>query len=351
MSMSTSGVPRPAVNKIAAKKAVAAGSPEPDEDVVETDAGGTDKAPVKAASAGGTAGTGTGTSAATGSGAAKTTPTKTTPTKTAPSKAATKTTPTRVTTGKAGATASPAKATPAKAGARPGGRGPAGRRPVKAGGGRGGVPRGPIRVSQGTNWGPILMFGGAAVLALLIVGFGAYVLLSRPDPTKWKERAEAIPGIVNYNKTHPEWLQQQHKNGVLSYPMSPPAGGPHNPTWQNCMGNVYPAEIPKEQATHSLEHGAVWIAYKPGLPKDQIDKLAAKVDGRSFMLMSPYPGLDAPISLQAWGYQLKVQNADDSRIDDFIDNLRQNATKEPQAGCSGGITDTGTTPLDLTPAS
>ena len=39
--------------------------------------------------------------------------------------------------------------------------------------------------------------------------------------------------------------------------------------------------------------------------------------------MSPYPGLDAPISLQAWGYQLKVDNADDPRIDDFIKALRQ----------------------------
>ena len=56
------------------------------------------------------------------------------------------------------------------------------------------------------------------------------------------------------------------------------------------------------------------------------------------MLMSPYPGLDKPISLQAWGYQLKVDNADDSRIDEFIKALRQNATQEPQAGCSSGIT-------------
>ena len=71
-----------------------------------------------------------------------------------------------------------------------------------------------------------------------------------------------------------------------------------------------------------------------------MDKLASKVRNQTFMLMSPYPGLDAPISLQAWGYQLKLDNANDSRIDAFIDALRQNATQEPQAGCSGGITDT-----------
>ena len=65
------------------------------------------------------------------------------------------------------------------------------------------------------------------------------------------------------------------------------------------------------------------------------------------MLMSPYPGLDAPISMQAWGYQLKVDDASDSRIDEFINALRKNATQEPSAGCSGGITDATPTPLDL----
>ena len=44
--------------------------------------------------------------------------------------------------------------------------------------------------------------------------------------------------------------------------------------------------------------------------------------------MSPFEGLDTPISLQAWGYQLKVDNADDSRIDEFIKALRVNASIE-----------------------
>ena len=57
--------------------------------------------------------------------------------------------------------------------------------------------------------------------------------------------------------------------------------------------------------------------------------------------MSPYPGLDKPISLQAWGFQLKVDNAGDRRIQDFINDLRQNATHGAAgAGCSGGVTDT-----------
>jgi len=80
-----------------------------------------------------------------------------------------------------------------------------------------------------------------------------------------------------------------------------------------------------------------------------VDELAAKVRGNDFMLMSKYPGLDKPISLQAWGFQLKLDNANDKRIDDFIKDLRQNATQEPGAVCSSGnyTTKTGPDPVNL----
>jgi hypothetical protein len=132
----------------------------------------------------------------------------------------------------------------------------------------------------------------------------------------------------------------------VKYEQSPPVGGNHSYAWQTCMGNVYDAQIPNEHAMHSLEHGAVWITYRPDLPADQVAKLAAKVTGVEKMMMSPYPGLDKPISLQAWGYQLKVDNADDARIGDFIGALRVNASLEgPTALCSGGNSATGEKPL------
>jgi hypothetical protein len=67
------------------------------------------------------------------------------------------------------------------------------------------------------------------------------------------------------------------------------------------------------------------------------------------MMMSPYEGLDKPISLQAWGFQLKVDKASDGRIDEFIKALRQNASLEPGTPCSSGdiITEPGTVPRDL----
>lgn len=222
--------------------------------------------------------------------------------------------------------------------------------PAKATAGKGGSkpPIAPVKVSQGTNWGPIALSALVGLLAVAIIGFGVWQAF-KPVET-WQDKAAGIPGIVDYKKTEPDYLKAaQHQFGPVKYKQQPPVGGPHNPNWQRCQGDVYPEAIANEHAVHAMEHGAVWITYRPDLPKAQVDKLAAKVKNNDYMLMSPYPNQDKPISLQAWGYQLKVDNADDGRIDDFIQALRQNATQEAGVVCSAGnyINVTGTTPHDL----
>ncbi|HLT12105.1 MAG TPA: DUF3105 domain-containing protein [Micromonosporaceae bacterium] len=228
-----------------------------------------------------------------------------------------------------------------------GGRTPA--RPQTAGkGGKGRRPVTPVRVSQGRNWGPIVLFAGAGVVALLIIVIAAIPVLKKANEGTWQERVAGIEGLINYWESNAPWVnQREHQSGVLQYETNPPAGGNHNGAWQNCMGDVYTEPIAKEHAVHSLEHGAVWVTYRPDLPADQVEMLASKVRDRSYVMMSPYPDLDVPISLQAWGYQLKVDSADDARIDTFINALRQNATIEPGAVCSRGITESSDTPFDL----
>ena len=121
---------------------------------------------------------------------------------------------------------------------------------------------------------------------------------------------------------------------MIKYDKSPPYGGPHNATWADCTGTVYPTQIASENAVHALEHGAVWIAYKPDLPAAQVETLKKKVDGVDYMLMSPYAGLSSNVSIQSWGFQLKVDSADDPRIDQFIGDLRLNTTTTPEYGAS-----------------
>jgi hypothetical protein len=83
-----------------------------------------------------------------------------------------------------------------------------------------------------------------------------------------------------------------------------------------------------------LEHGAIWITYKPGLPADQLDVLTKLVSGQQYMLMTPYAGLKTNVSLQAWGYQLFVNKASDPRIKQFISLLRYNKKTTPEYGAT-----------------
>jgi len=233
----------------------------------------------------------------------------------------------------------------------------AGGRPAAKTGGKGGGPRkpiSPVKVSQGRNWGPIALFTVVGLLAVAIIGYGSWAVYD--NGMSWSERAARIDGLENWRKKDPTGMKSgDHKVGPVDYSkmaMSPPVGGPHNQNWQRCQGDVYDAPIATEHAIHSMEHGAVWITYKPDLAQDQVEQLAKRVRGNDYTLMSPFEKQEAPISVQTWGYQLKVDNANDARIDEFLKALRQRSSIEGSgATCTSGamITETGTTPRDLAP--
>jgi len=210
------------------------------------------------------------------------------------------------------------------------GTGRPGRKPVK-----------PIKPAL--PWGMITLGAIVAIVAASIIGYGVYSVRDAGKPFG-ERRAQQIDGLKSFRKSNPNDLGRNHVPGKQTYKQSPPVGGNHNLRWQNCEGDVYNAEIPKEQAVHSMEHGAVWVTYNPDLPKDQVDALAKKVRGKDFTLMSPYPGLDKPISLQAWGFQLKLDKASDKRVAKFISGFARAASVEPGAGCAAGETATGTEP-------
>ena len=55
---------------------------------------------------------------------------------------------------------------------------------------------------------------------------------------------------------------RNHREGTIDYPgKKPPSGGDHNPIPLTC--GYYDQQPPDEYAVHSLEHGAVWVAYDP----------------------------------------------------------------------------------------
>ncbi len=144
--------------------------------------------------------------------------------------------------------------------------------------------------------------------------------------------ADRIPGIVV--TTTP--ISRDHNDDLrIPFGELPPNGGVHNSVWQNCRS--YDDPVRPEHAVHSLEHGAVWITYQPGLAADQVDVLESYTGGGRFVLVSPFPNQRSPIVLTAWGYQLELDAADDSRVAEFVDTFdRGPQTPEPGATCSNG---------------
>lgn len=157
--------------------------------------------------------------------------------------------------------------------------------------------------------------------------------LARWNPSEEnKDPSDQIAGVVKR-----EYKPAKHVDSPrrVAYDFSPPFGGPHDTQWADCNGVVYEQAVRTENMVHSLEHGAVWLAYNPDqVTGEALDKLKAKIDGQPFSMMSPYPGLDKPISLQSWGHQLKLDSADDERIDQFIQSLRRNQYTYPEVGAS-----------------
>jgi Protein of unknown function (DUF3105)/Coiled-coil domain-containing protein 56 len=164
-----------------------------------------------------------------------------------------------------------------------------------------------------------------------------------------------IKGVIAYNTgDYPgpgtpgrTALAHDHVDGPVRYAVTPPVGGPHNPVWMNA--GVYTEPIPSERAVHNLEHGVVWITYRPDLPSGDVDRLVglfkkqsmipeAGDGGRSnrYLDLSPWSSnaLPAPIVITSWGYQLKVQSPDDPRLQQFIDTFRHNQKYSPEYGAA-----------------
>ncbi|WP_439563991.1 DUF3105 domain-containing protein [Microcella sp.] len=167
--------------------------------------------------------------------------------------------------------------------------------------------------------------GGVAVVAILV---GVVVTSATPpvDPDTIE-----IDGLETFAD-----VESLHVQSAVEYAMTPPAGGPHNPSWLNC--GIYEEEVPAEYAVHSLEHGAVWVTYDPEqVAGADLDALRSAMP-RSYMILSPFPGLDAPVVASAWGVQVALDGVDDPRLSEFIIKYRQSPdAPEPGALCSQAL--------------
>lgn len=175
----------------------------------------------------------------------------------------------------------------------------------------------------------VIVASGLAILAIAWVGYSVI-----DDQRQQSADEAALADVQEFD------LEAGHVADPVTYEQNPPAGGPHYVSWQNC--DYYSEPIFSEYAVHSLEHGAVWITYRPDLAEEQIDILREKAQSQTFVLVSPYPeDLPAPIVASAWERQITLENADDEALDAFLRAYKQ-GPNAPELGatCSSTVTTT-----------
>lgn len=125
----------------------------------------------------------------------------------------------------------------------------------------------------------------------------------------------------------------------ITYQSNPPTSGNHWPV--PLQDGVYQTEKPDEAVVHSMEHGRVWISYKPTIPQNIIEQLKELGSGQA-LIVTPREANDADIALAAWtrsdAFNLNADGTlDEKRIRDFIKRYK-NKGPEFIPGHGGGKT-------------
>lgn len=165
---------------------------------------------------------------------------------------------------------------------------------------------------------------GALVLALALAACGGD-----------GDTAAEFTGEVSDVQTTPLIeINANHVEPPVSFNTSPSTGGDHYPFWVNC--GFYNEPVIEGAATHSLEHGVVWITYNASLAAEEISALEDLAASNPRLLISPYDHAE-PIVLSAWGAQQRgISSASAPEVEAFITDWADNPVLgEAGASCSG----------------
>lgn len=151
------------------------------------------------------------------------------------------------------------------------------------------------------------------IVGLTVVVGGVWWLISVTGP-KGPDYSQAI-----------SLLDRDHIADGTTYPSynsNPPTSGPHYAV--PATPRFYDKELPDEQLVHNLEHGHVWISYKPTVPPEIIKKLSGFAGGN--VIVTARSKNDSDIALAAWGRldKFNIENGElpSQRISDFISRYR-----------------------------
>ncbi|MDP3948840.1 MAG: DUF3105 domain-containing protein [bacterium] len=173
-------------------------------------------------------------------------------------------------------------------------------------------------IQQRNKWVRKVGFWGVAVFIIGSLGYGVVYLATRPEKPA---PGTAFPILgrehIPVGTFHPE------------YNSNPPTSGSHYA--KEAEWGVYQNELPDEQLIHNLEHGGIWISYKPNISpaiKIKLESIGNRY--KKAVIVAPRAKNDSMIALASWGRLEKLDTLDEAEIINFID-ANKNKSPEPLA--------------------
>jgi Protein of unknown function (DUF3105) len=166
---------------------------------------------------------------------------------------------------------------------------------------------------------------------------------SVPDAFVEPVDASACNAQVDFPPLMPSPHIQQGQSVV--YNSNPPSSGPHYGSWANFREYAQPVD--DRYLVHSLEHGAVLIAYKcegaacapllaglravrDSIPADPTCDPSLRVR----VILAPRPENDVPVEASAWGATYRADCLDPASLRQFVIDRY---AKAPEDFCAPGV--------------
>ena len=163
---------------------------------------------------------------------------------------------------------------------------------------------------------------------MLIGGFIGFVAVSNRNKPETPR-----PGIAQADKGS----KHVETSKATKSSTDPPTSGDHDVRplpWQN-----YDQEVPDANTIHNLEHGGIYITYRPDLPASQVAAIKSlffapfSKDGftPSKVIAAPRATNSAPIVMSSWNRNMKLENFDEAKM---VEYYQRNIGKSPEPGAS-----------------
>lgn len=168
----------------------------------------------------------------------------------------------------------------------------------------------------------------AGIIVLLIGGMAGYIFISNrsnPDTPR--------PGVAQADKGS----KHVEASKAAKSSTDPSTSGDHDTRplpWQ-----TYEQEVPDANTIHNLEHGGIYVTYRPDLPLSQVSAIKAlffqpfskEKFTPSKVIVAPRATNSAPIVMSSWNRNMKLQVFDEAKM---VEYYQRNVGKSPEPGAN-----------------